>query len=172
MEEIWQLVMNDYMMILTGWGIGYLLLAAARDRGRWLQLFNMFQIISFLGYLLFLLYGTLFGRQKFEEFQYELSFLWEYRLAFQGSRIWFTQIWNNIIMFVPLGMFYGEQRCWKSGWCRALLAGCICSGMIEILQLVLKLGLFEFDDILNNSIGMMIGYGLTKIRRRKRRLQI
>ena len=28
---------------------------------------------------------------------------------------------------------------------------------IEILQLVLKRGLFEFDDIMNNSIGCMLG---------------
>ena len=38
-----------------------------------------------------------------------------------------------------------------------MLCGIVVSFGIEILQLVLKRGLFELDDIINNSLGCMMG---------------
>lgn len=48
-------------------------------------------------------------------------------------------------------------------WKYALCIGVCSSFVIEFLQLTLKLGLFEFDDIFNNTIGMMLGFGFWKI---------
>ena len=45
----------------------------------------------------------------------------------------------------------------KIRWWQGVLCGIVVSLGIEILQLVLKRGLFEFDDIMNNSIGCMLG---------------
>ena len=42
---------------------------------------------------------------------------------------------------------------WKIG----LLIGIGISSSIELLQLVLCRGLFEFDDIIHNSLGFLIG---------------
>ena len=41
-----------------------------------------------------------------------------------------------------------------------LLSAAIFSASIEIIQLVFCLGYFEFDDIFNNTLGALIGYGL------------
>ena len=38
-----------------------------------------------------------------------------------------------------------------------VLIGFLCSVATEIIQLVFHLGLFEFDDILNNTLGCFIG---------------
>jgi glycopeptide antibiotics resistance protein len=39
---------------------------------------------------------------------------------------------------------------------------------IEVIQLVFKMGLFEFDDMFHNVLGAVIGYGLWKVRRKFR----
>lgn len=91
----------------------------------------------------------------------ELAFLWEYRLALEGNYSWWMQIFDNIMLFVPMGWLYGEVRD-KTTWIRAFLLGVVGAGWVEILQLVLKLGLFEWDDIFNNTIGMMLGYGICR----------
>ena len=42
-------------------------------------------------------------------------------------------------------------------WWQGLLAGAAAACAIEVLQLLLHKGLFEFDDIIHNSLGCMIG---------------
>lgn len=116
-------------------------------------------IFSAAIYTLVLLYVTLFGRTVKSEYQMELSFLWEYRLALQGNVSWWMQIFDNIMLFVPMGWLYGAMRR-RSSWKKALAVGACTSLAIEIVQLIFKLGLFEFDDILNNTLGMMMGYGM------------
>lgn len=123
-------------------------------------LWKYFLMFSFAIYACILVYLTLVGRTRMEKMQYELSFLWEYRLALAGNVEWMKQILNNIMLFVPFGIFYREQWLWKKQWKWALFAGCLYSCTSEFLQLILRLGLFEFDDIFNNSIGMMLGYGV------------
>jgi len=39
---------------------------------------------------------------------------------------------------------------------------------IEVIQLVFKLGLFEFDDVFHNVLGAVIGYGLWRVWRKFR----
>jgi glycopeptide antibiotics resistance protein len=43
---------------------------------------------------------------------------------------------------------------------RVALLGFLTSFTIELLQLILKRGLFEFDDMFHNTIGVGIGYGV------------
>ena len=60
-------------------------------------------------------------------------------------------------MLLPIGIFlplaYGKKIDWKVG----LLIGIGISSSIELLQLVLCRWLFEFDDIIHNSLGFLIG---------------
>lgn len=37
--------------------------------------------------------------------------------------------------------------------------GFVLAVLVEVLQLYLKRGLFEYDDIMGNTIGMLIGIG-------------
>ena len=57
------------------------------------------------------------------------------------------------IELVILLLAYGKKIDWKIG----LLIGISISFSIELLQLVLCRGLFEFDDIIHNSLGFLIG---------------
>ena len=45
-------------------------------------------------------------------------------------------------------------RLWK--W-KGVLSGAGLSAIIELLQLISQRGLFEFDDIINNTLGTVIG---------------
>jgi glycopeptide antibiotics resistance protein len=40
---------------------------------------------------------------------------------------------------------------------RVVLIGMICSTTTEITQWIFRIGLFELDDILNNTIGCLLG---------------
>ena len=78
----------------------------------------------------------------------------------------------NVAMFVPLVVLM-----WcalkKKDWKRALAICCMVSVSIEVLQLLLRRGFCEFDDVFHNAIGGKIGYYfcalVVKIRLRLRR---
>ena len=69
----------------------------------------------------------------------------------------------NILMFVPIGfllpLLFKKCQCFYITY----LAGFFLTLFIEILQLITKRGIFELDDILNNTLGCAIGYGIIMI---------
>ena len=140
----------------------------------------------FAAYVLTNLYETLLFRVITPEAKYEMGFLWSYREALSlhkagGFRILITdgellkEIILNILLYIPLGYLLPftwpklaqKKREVTSGnrvtrWLRSIpwkvvLIGFLCSTFTEVTQLVFHLGLFEFDDILNNTIGCVLG---------------
>ena len=75
--------------------------------------------------------------------------------------------WRNIIlnfcMFIPFGIWLPLGMKWFRKFWKTYLAGFVFSLLIECIQLVFRRGIFELDDILGNTIGAMIGYGLFAI---------
>lgn len=69
----------------------------------------------------------------------------------------------NILMFVPFGFMLPLlfKKCQKF-YITYFLGLCITI-FIEGLQLISKRGIFEVDDIINNALGCMIGYGIVMI---------
>lgn len=68
---------------------------------------------------------------------------------------------ENIVMFIPLGMFvrwYGIKRWWLGP---PLIIG--SSTLIEIMQYLTGRGHAEVDDILTNTIGGLIGFIVMKL---------
>lgn len=62
---------------------------------------------------------------------------------------------ENVILFVPLGYFY--KMLFHQSHKKALYLGLLISIMIELMQFFTTLGIFEFDDILHNSVGALLG---------------
>ena len=63
----------------------------------------------------------------------------------------------NVIVFIPVGLLLGiafKQMTW---W-KALLIGCGISAVIELLQFFLMRGFSEVDDVMNNTVGCLIGW--------------
>lgn len=95
---------------------------------------------------------TIVNRLPYDEVQYNLSFFWSY-LAAAERNYYILEILLNYFMLLPYGLlasFFVKRR-------YAILSGILLSIGIEIAQLFMKRGLFEFDDILGNSIGVVLG---------------
>ena len=69
----------------------------------------------------------------------------------------------NIMMFVPLGFMLPLLFKKFEKWYYTYLAGFVSTLVIETLQFVSKRGIFEIDDLINNTLGCMIGYGIVMI---------
>ena len=101
-------------------------------------------------YILFILMETIIGR-KTGVGRVELVPFWSY--SHPELRM---EIVLNYILFMPLGVLlylcFGE----KYGL-RVVLAGFLLSVSIELIQLLFNIGLFEFDDMIGNTVGCLIG---------------
>ena len=119
--------------------------------------------LLFLGYLLF--FARSFGRAEFgeSEYRYNLTLFQEigryYRLGINKG-IWYLFIINvigNIVVFMPVAIFLRllVKRC-KSVFYTILL--CLeLSLAAEIIQLVTRVGSFDVDDLLLNTLGGICG---------------
>ena len=62
----------------------------------------------------------------------------------------------NVLLFIPFGVLF-KMTFRKNGLLVGWLIGFLLSMVIESSQLVFHLGLFEWDDMLHNSLGCLIG---------------
>lgn len=131
-----------------------------------IYLYQTIFFLVFLTYLAIVFGSTVFTRNPgVRQNQLELFWSWKEifgigkcgRLGSTTSSGLLLENALNMILLFPAGILIPfilgrRQSCWKG-----LLIGIVISSMIEILQLVLCRGLFEFDDIIHNSIGCMVG---------------
>lgn len=111
----------------------------------------------------FILVMTLFGRVRGDYGNIAKPFE-SYLNAFMKDDIeQKLQILMNIVMYVPLGVLL--PCCFKKirKVIYVLAVSMICSASIEIIQGIFKIGLFEADDIINNTLGATVGVILYKI---------
>ena len=116
-------------------------------------------------YILFILMETVLGRESGVG-RVELVPFWSY--SHPELRM---EIVLNYILFMPLGVLlylcFGE----KLGL-RVVIAGFLLSALIELIQLTFKIGVFEFDDMIGNTIGCLIGAVVGKATRElKKRIE-
>ena len=113
--------------------------------------------ILFLIYLAIVLYITLFNREPGEKRIDMVPFRSYYLLIEENNSFYFTQILYNILMTVPFGFLlpfiYKKMR---SVFVVGLM-GFLFSLSIETVQYITRRGLFEFDDMIGNTIGCLIG---------------
>lgn len=126
------------------------------------------KVISFifiLFYSFFVLWYTVLGRGLSSESK-QVELFWSYRAWFAGDSRLGLQILGNIAFFVPFGYLLSELVK-KEKWWRALFIAFLLSCFIEMLQAATHRGLFEFDDIFNNTLGALIGITLHNVIGRK-----
>ena len=84
----------------------------------------------------------------------------------------FLNLGGNVIGFIPFGALLPSISRKPSGFFRTMFIGFELSLMIELSQLVLKVGSCDVDDVLLNTLGCCLGYGLYRLikwHRRKER---
>lgn len=112
-------------------------------------------------YLAILISGTILNRSIGDEYQVELVPFWSYaELLAKWKKMLFMQIITNILMFIPWGILFPmvSTKMQKFRW--NVGSALLFSIVIEVIQLVFKCGLFEFDDMFHNTLGAVIGYGV------------
>lgn len=126
--------------------------------------------ILFILYLLLLFY-LLFFSEEYGRTMGEQSYRYNLHLFQEIKRFWIhrqTLGWKpvcinllgNIAAFMPFGFFVPMLKKKHCGffWCTIFSA--LFSFCVETLQLVFKVGAFDVDDIVLNTIGGMTGYML------------
>ena len=71
----------------------------------------------------------------------------------------------NFIVFIPIGMILGSLLRVKGSWFVTLMTGMIISITIETLQFYFMRGFSEVDDVMHNTVGCLIGFGIITILR-------
>jgi glycopeptide antibiotics resistance protein len=112
-------------------------------------------------YLFFVIKLTLKGRH-YAHRNLILWPLWEYRKLFTSTRkfYWVKQIFNNIIMLLPWGLMLSFINEKVRGVKQIIIAGFGLSFCIEATQFITRRGTFELDDLFNNTLGTLWGFGI------------
>jgi hypothetical protein len=113
---------------------------------------------ALVAYLFFILTETVLVRKEGVTTGFRPELFWSWKVP--GLR---SQIYSNIILFIPIGVLLGMKIGWKS-----IPIALGCSLVIELIQLASKRGLFEFDDVIHNTLGAAIGFGLWVLVRKGR----
>lgn len=80
-----------------------------------------------------------------------------YLLGHKGLIIAGINIIGNIILLVPIGFFL-PYVLKEMNWRKAILLAILSGLVIEGLQTILHVGIFDIDDVILNGLGFMIGY--------------
>lgn len=71
-----------------------------------------------------------------------------------------AELLGNVVLFLPLGLLLYLKR--GEDWPDVVLLGFGCSLCIELFQYFSRLGTFQVDDLIHNTWGALIGWGLGK----------
>ena len=108
------------------------------------------------GYVFLVLCSTIICRDECSKVSYNLHpflHIHSKNVVVIGERI------LNILLFVPIGLLVSVVlNKWR--FFKVLALGISLSVSIELLQLELKKGVCNIDDVINNVAGSIIGYGL------------
>ena len=118
--------------------------------------------IGFISY--FLLFSDWYGRsvEGMQEYRYnlvlfkEIKRFWQYREQL-GAYAMFTNLFGNVLIFVPFGFFMPMASKYRSFF-SAVFYSFVLSFCVETFQLIAKVGSFDVDDLLLNTIGGAFGY--------------
>ncbi|MDO4260650.1 MAG: VanZ family protein [Eubacteriales bacterium] len=141
-----------------------------KETGKLVRLWSRF----FFGlYILLLIYFMFFseewGRSIFGgDYRYNLVPFREIRRYLQYGHLigcWrvMLNLGGNVVGFMPFGALLPAVRRKPTGFWRAAFFSMELSLLIELSQLVLQAGSCDVDDLLLNTLGGCIGYGLHRL---------
>lgn len=143
--------------------INVYLLKTARTRHRKMTVKSLLCVLFLSLSEALILAMTLSGREPGAERHFRLQPFWSYREAFfHGKTGLGIQIISNILLFIPLGGMLPLNFRWFDRLRRAVLVCVLLSISIEIIQGVTGMGLCETDDMMGNTLGGALGFGIWK----------
>ncbi len=129
--------------------------------------------VGFIVYLILLFYFLFFsdryGRTELrQEYHYNLVPFQEIRRFIQyreilGVESFFVNIVGNVLAFSPFGFMLPILNSRKRGILYVTLVSFEFSLFIELMQLIAKVGSYDVDDLIMNTIGGILGYLVYRI---------
>ena len=123
--------------------------------------------LSLLVYLMF--FAEEWGRSMLEgDYKYNLvpfREIWRYLTYHKQIGIW-NVLWNlvgNVVGFIPYGAMLPALFKKTMGFCNVALLSFELTLFIELTQLILRVGSCDVDDMILNTLGGCIGYGVYRL---------
>ena len=125
-------------------------------------------VVLFAAYLILLFYFLFFseglGRASTEtEYRYNLTLFREIKRFIEyrhvlGYQAVFLNVVGNVIAFMPFGFLLPPLMNYKTNWFVTTIWAFLFSLFVETIQLFFRLGSFDVDDMLLNTVGGLLGY--------------
>jgi glycopeptide antibiotics resistance protein len=77
-----------------------------------------------------------------------------------------VNLFGNIIPFMPIGLL-APLVVRSFSWQKALVLGVGTGLTFEVMELVFRVGIFDVDDVILNAFGVMLGYGVFAMFKRR-----
>ena len=136
---------------------------SARKRTQYRILGKILFVLYIIFVFYFLLISEIYGRTgEMQEYHYnlvlfrEIKRFWNYRRRL-GIFATATNLLGNVLIFLPFGFIMAMASKYRS-FLSTLVYSFALSLTVEISQLFMKVGCFDVDDLLLNTIGGMLGF--------------
>ena len=136
---------------------------SAKKRTQYCILGKILFVLYIIFVFYFLLISEVYGRSsEMQEYHYnlvlfkEIKRFWNYREQL-GAFATVTNLFGNVLIFLPFGFFMPMASKYRSFLSTSFYSLAL-SLIVEISQLFMKVGCFDVDDLLLNTIGGMLGY--------------
>ena len=117
-------------------------------------------------YIALLYCSMVICRPYSEEAGHDFTPFWSYAAIQEGRIELIPENVMNAVVFVPVGILLGSLLRVKGSWLIALAVGMGISISIETKQYFFHRGFAETDDVMHNTIGCLIGYGIISLIRK------
>lgn len=128
--------------------------------------------LAFIGYMVLLIYFLFFSEEygrttQYIDYQYNLTLFRELSRYIKyrdvvGFDYFLINVVGNVAVFMPFGFFVPSLEKKRRGavleFVKITLLGFLFSLAVETVQLVTKVGCFDVDDLLLNTVGVALGY--------------
>ena len=134
-----------------------------------LMIVSRLLFIIYLGFTLyFMLFSERMGRSVCDSYRYNLEPFVEIKRFYilLGSDMTLTayiNLFGNVLCFIPFGIFLPAVGRHFKSFVRVTILTALFSLFIESIQLYFKVGIFDVDDLMLNTLGGMAGYVMYKI---------
>ncbi|WP_442052728.1 VanZ family protein [Paenibacillus sp. 2TAB19] len=132
-------------------------------------LFNLMLTVAALIYV-FIMFHLLLYRDRFYGAGYSYNIVplhtiknYIYYRNHMNWNIWFTNIFGNIVLFIPIGIFAPLLRVKYRNPIRLAAFTIAWIAIIELIQMLTHVGSFDVDDIILNTVGALLGLIFTHI---------
>lgn len=84
---------------------------------------------------------------------------WSYAAILEGGPGLVEDNLLNVLVFLPVGFLMGCAFK-RISWWKVLLVTCGFSICVELMQFLFSRGFAELDDVIHNTLGAVLGYGV------------